>query len=546
MTTELESPALSVSLGPLRGTAADEIGADGGDAMRAAAKAAGVHAFISELPEGYRTPIGDGGVVVPPSQRLRLAIARLLAADPPCVRLDDPTGHLGAAAEAAALPGLEALLRGRRVELAKVSPAVRAAAARAARGSGEEGRASADPLTALRPDPVLTGMPHLLDPHEMAPLLAGVLGESRVPDVRVTSVRYKPGDNVVVQYDVGTAGGWSTAVAYANGQSDLEAKSGRRRNSRLVRQLGDRVTAPRPLAYLPEVAALVQWLPLDVRLPILSEPGSRLAHRLLKHGLIDGGDSEPELLRYWARRRAVLRLGEHVLKVYRHPGDFAEARRGLRASGALRHVRTAPFQAAIASQRVTVQGLLPGQSPSLRPRASGAAGEVLAALHSDVVLPLHSMSPKRILGKSVVRAGFVAALLPELRGELDALLCELRDRTPVGLQRVTAHGNFHAGQLLAGPDGLALIDLDRLCIAAPAYDLASFAAHVAYGHADEMELVTATLDSLLAGYGSRPAGLAWFLATCLLRRAPVAFRYQDEQWPDAVASMVRSAREALR
>ena len=36
-----------------------------------------------------------------------------------------------------------------------------------------------------------------------------------------------------------------------------------------------------------------------------------------------------------------------------------------------------------------------------------------------------------------------------------------------------------------------------------------------------------------------------FLAVCLLRRAPVPFRYLDERWPDATAALVRSARQAL-
>jgi hypothetical protein len=54
-----------------------------------------------------------------------------------------------------------------------------------------------------------------------------------------------------------------------------------------------------------------------------------------------------------------------------------------------------------------------------------------------------------------------------------------------------------------------------------------------------------TLDSLVAGYGCRPAGLEWFSSTCLLRRAAVPFRSQDEYWPDAVAQMVTVAGRAL-
>ena len=291
---------------------------------------------------------------------------------------------------------------------------------------------------------------------------------------------------------------------------------------------------------------MVQWLPLDVRLPLLSEPASRLARRLAERGLTGGGDDELELLRYWPRRRAVLRFGPHVIKVYRDAADFNAALRGLRASGGLGRVRSAPFEASLPTKLATVQGLVPGHSPSMWPRSSEAAGGILAELHTDAVLPLSATTAGDILNKSAVRAAFVADILPEMRAELDLLMSELRATAPSGLPRVTCHGNFHAGQLLADAQGMTLVDVDRLCLAPAAYDLASFAAHVAFGHPDDLELVNATLDSLLAGYGGRPPGVEWFLANCLLRRSPVPFRHQDEHWPEAVASLVGSARKALR
>lgn len=536
-----------------RGTAAEEIGAGRRQAQLSAAHAAGAHAFICELPEGYDTPIGTGGVTLSPSQLLRLTIAGMLVSDPPTVLLDNPTADLDAAGEAAVLPGLETFLRGREVVVRSASPAVSTVVARAA--AHDAGRDPTDargfhppaPATSrLRPDPSLPGLRQLLDAHRMAPLLGRTLDYGAIPDVRVISVRYKPGDNVVVQYSVSTVDGWSTAVAYAKDLSKLDSKPDRARNRKLIRRVKARTAAREPLGYLPEVSALVQWLPLDVRLPLLSEPGSRLSRRLAKRGLTPAGDGEePELLRYWPRRRAVIRHGPHVMKVYRDAADFAEARLGLRASRGLRRTRTAPFEAAIRAQRVTVQGFVSGHALSLWPRASEAAGCMVADLHADTVLPLATTTADDILDKSAVRAAFVAHLLPELRGELESLLSELKARVPSGLPEVTSHGNFHAGQLLAAPEGITLIDLDRLCLAAPAYDLASFAAHVAFGQHGEMELVTATLESVLVGYRGRPQALGWFLANCLLRRAPVAFRHQHEHWPEAVASLVASARQAL-
>lgn len=553
MTTKATLMELGGAQGPLRSTPAEEIGAPDRRVLFAASHAAGAHAFIAELPEGYHTPIGDGGYVLTQSQRLRLSVARLLAADPGSVLLDDPTADLDGASEVAVLPGLEALFRGRQVKVRSASPAVHAALARAAAqvAGSHAGLAgvvhpSAPATAELRPDPALPGLHRLLDPHEMAPLLGATLDGAHVPDVRITSVRYKPGNNVVVQYSVATPGGWSTAVAFANGDSRLDAKPDRGRNRRLVKRVRGRTPSPEPLGYLPEVSAIVQWLPLDVRLPLLSEPGSRLARRLAECGLTSGADDEPELLRYWPRRRAVLRFGPHVIKVYRDAADFDTALRGLRASAGLGNVRSAPFEASIPTKLTTIQGLVPGHSPSMWPRSSEAAGVILAELHTDAVLPLPPTTADEILNKSAVRAAFVSELLPEMRGELNSLMTELRQGAPSGLPRVTCHGNFHAGQLLADPEGMTLIDVDRLCSAPAAYDLASFAAHTAFGRRGDLELVYATLDSLLAGYGARPPGVEWFLANCLLRRSPVPFRHQDEHWPEAVASLVGSARKALQ
>ena len=52
-----------------------------------AARAAGAHAFIEELPESYHTPVSPGGIVLTESQWLRLTVSRLLAEDPPAVVL---------------------------------------------------------------------------------------------------------------------------------------------------------------------------------------------------------------------------------------------------------------------------------------------------------------------------------------------------------------------------------------------------------------------------------------------------------------------------
>ncbi|HEV8473213.1 MAG TPA: ABC transporter ATP-binding protein [Methylomirabilota bacterium] len=79
----------------------------------AAARAAGAHDFITALPAGYKTPIGERGVSLSGGQRQRLAIARAFVKDAPMLILDEPTSALDAESEAALLAALERLMQGR-------------------------------------------------------------------------------------------------------------------------------------------------------------------------------------------------------------------------------------------------------------------------------------------------------------------------------------------------------------------------------------------------------------------------------------------------
>ena len=83
------------------------------DEVEAAARRAGAHEFIMELPDGYDSALGARGDTLSGGQRQRIAIARALVRDAPIVILDEPTTGLDPASRAMVEESLWELTRGR-------------------------------------------------------------------------------------------------------------------------------------------------------------------------------------------------------------------------------------------------------------------------------------------------------------------------------------------------------------------------------------------------------------------------------------------------
>jgi ATP-binding cassette subfamily B protein/subfamily B ATP-binding cassette protein MsbA len=81
--------------------------------IEAAARAANAHDFISRLPEGYRTIVGERGATLSGGERQRLSIARALLKNAPILILDEPTSALDAETEQSLIQALERLTKGR-------------------------------------------------------------------------------------------------------------------------------------------------------------------------------------------------------------------------------------------------------------------------------------------------------------------------------------------------------------------------------------------------------------------------------------------------
>ena len=76
----------------------------------AAAKAANIHDFVSNLPDGYRTQVGERGVTVSGGERQRLCLARAIVKNPAVLILDEATSALDAESERLIREALKVIL----------------------------------------------------------------------------------------------------------------------------------------------------------------------------------------------------------------------------------------------------------------------------------------------------------------------------------------------------------------------------------------------------------------------------------------------------
>jgi ATP-binding cassette subfamily B protein len=83
------------------------------DQIERAARIAAAHEFITNLPHGYETVLGESGVDLSGGQRQRLALARALLLQPPILILDDPTASVDARTENEIVSALREAMAGR-------------------------------------------------------------------------------------------------------------------------------------------------------------------------------------------------------------------------------------------------------------------------------------------------------------------------------------------------------------------------------------------------------------------------------------------------
>jgi hypothetical protein len=188
------------------------------------------------------------------------------------------------------------------------------------------------------------------------------------------------------------------------------------------------------------------------------------------------------------------RAREVYLKVYPTAEAAAAAAARLTSLGA--HLLTAPDGSAVrlprllahlpSRQAVVLESVrVPHRLGSPTP---GEAGAALAALHRHRPAgPLPVVSAADRLAALEAELALVRGPWPEVANRVDAALEPVRRLLghPGHSTPVLSHGDFTPSQVLRRPDGLAVVDLDTLCLAEPAADLGRFLAYRALAAARE-------------------------------------------------------------
>lgn len=308
---------------------------------------------------------------------------------------------------------------------------------------------------------------------------------------------------------------------------------------------------------LPELGAVMQLFPIDVRLPGLAEATSASVMRTTLGDALHAPAAvrcSPELVRYKPGRRAVLRyrLGT--------PGTSVVYGK-LRADGA------GAVQVALAGELIeqgvptpSPRAYLPRLRMTVHSEARGTrlaelrgdrafvdwmepVAEVLARLHGTRLARLPACSPEGEAADLRAAAETAATLLPRRRAEIGRLAARLSARlAAIRPTANTIHGSFHDDQVVVGEAGAVLVDLDSAALGDPLLDVGHFASYLSAAGQ------TAARERFLEAYARlRPAGPEALLheAAALVRWSSLPFRTLEADWPDAVERRLELALERL-
>lgn len=337
----------------------------------------------------------------------------------------------------------------------------------------------------------------------------GELFPAGVSGVRIRYMDYAPGFTLTVQYEACTAAAGSPRVeAHATTHGD-----------------GWRLWA----------------YPNDPALPLLSADGGQLTDTLG----VQPGNARVTRLAWVPQRRAVLRWGAFVVKLYGDPAELARAECALRTVEGV--LPTAALITSRADHGAVVQQALGGRpfDRNDATRRVGGAAEILQRLHRSALAGLDYLDSAMLLAAAGRPAALATFAVPELTNRVRALTDHLAATMPDVADVVPVHGDFNVGQLLVGGDRTWVVDVDTLSKGSPSVDLAAYAANLHNGRDADDDDVKTALAGLCDAYGPSPPDLTWHVAVTMLRRVDRPIRRLKKRWPQRTEAIVSAIERLL-
>ena len=416
----------------------------------------------------------------------------------------------------------------------------------------------------VRRDTAIPGLATLLDAEAFAACLRQHAPQAEIQGVYPFYVRYKPGMNCLVAYNLEVDG---AAVA-------VYAKAYRAGAQEQLRKADTPGGAEGPLGegriVVPDLSVAVSVFPNDSRLKSLARLGnadteSALVRRVFcdQRHLWEG---KTYSIRYKPERRYVARFDvegepEAVLKFYT-PHAFTAALRHarlfrsrdlLRIPMRIGHSKRHSILALewMGGQLLSDAFLDPDFSPASLIRVGAALAEVHVHSHAALTPTTHENEATTLLALSSW-LGFLHPPIAARANRLAQQLGTLLSGAPP-LYRAL-HGDFYAKQVLLDRDRVVVLDFDSATAGDPASDLGLFIAHLERGRLRgtvPAHLVEEGTHALLEGYAGstgRPLPGMWpvYTAAGLLKLAPHPFRTRQDDWGGKTERIIARAETLLQ
>ena len=412
----------------------------------------------------------------------------------------------------------------------------------------------------VRRDSSIPGLGLMLDPARLLAGMRGQLDSSRVDDIKLNYLRYKPGMNCLARYELRVEGQTIHAYAKSHGQ-DATSKL----NKAAERPVIESILGPGRVILETE-RIVFSTFPNDAKLASLQRLGE-IGYRQLLFRRVFGENSDWQtsefikVLNYKPERRCVVRLGRAdgesaLAKFYTHSG-FVNARTISRrmSSESNRNSQYPEIIGRSKKHAVIAYRWWPGDSL----RELGIVGKlslsdvaetarVLSKFHSSEATGLLALEPAGRAERLSALAEHIGFVLPHLqqraKGVAQGLIGWLGDQP---LVHRPVHGDFYDKQVIVESGNVRLIDLDGACLDNPLIDLGSYVAHLEM-HAindgkgcSEIEVHQQTLVTAYehsAGLVSA-AALNKYIALGLFGLIHHPFRDWTDNWPVKTESLLQ-------